>query len=294
MSFYKSIDKNSFYNYLKGMGMGLADLIPGISGGTVALILGIYSDFINSIRSINYNSILYIINLDFKKLSYQINLPFLIPVILGIITSIISFSFLVSFLLEFYREVIFSFFFGLIFFSAFRIILNLKPSSKIDFLQIFLGISFGFVISLIDPIGTSQNYFSIFFSGLIAITAMLLPGISGSYILLILGKYDLIINSLSNFDYMVLLVFTSGAVIGILLFSRIISLLLNQYFRRTILFLSGLMFGALNKLWPWQIDNENYLPGEYSNILGADNFIELSIILFVISFLISSLIKSVK
>ena len=276
------------------MGMGIADLIPGISGGTVALILGIYSDFINSIRSFNSDSILYIINLDFKKLSHQINLPFLIPVILGIITSIISFSFLVSYLLEFYREVIFSFFFGLILFSASKIILNLRPSSKIDFLQIFLGISFGYAISLIDPIGTGQNYFSIFFSGLIAITAMLLPGISGSYILLILGKYDLIINSLSNFDYRVILVFASGAIIGVLLFSRIISMLLSQYFRRTILFLSGLMLGALNKLWPWQIDNENYLPDEYSNILGADNFIEFSMILFLISFLISFLIKSVK
>tara|TARA_Y100000768_G_C23873703_1_gene631706 strand:+ start:92 stop:976 length:885 start_codon:yes stop_codon:yes gene_type:complete len=294
MNFYKLIDKNSFYNYLKGMGMGIADLIPGISGGTVALILGIYSDFINSIRSFNSDSILYIINLDFKKLSHQINLPFLIPVILGIITSIISFSFLVSYLLEFYREVIFSFFFGLILFSASKIILNLRPSSKIDFLQIFLGISFGYAISLIDPIGTGQNYFSIFFSGLIAITAMLLPGISGSYILLILGKYDLIINSLSNFDYRVILVFASGAIIGVLLFSRIISMLLSQYFRRTILFLSGLMLGALNKLWPWQIDNENYLPDEYSNILGADNFIEFSMILFLISFLISFLIKSVK
>jgi len=294
MNFYKLIDKNSFYNYLKGMGMGIADLIPGISGGTVALILGIYSDFINSIRSFNSDSILYIINLDFKKLSHQINLPFLIPVILGIITSIISFSFLVSYLLEFYREVIFSFFFGLILFSASKIILNLRPSSKIDFLQIFLGISFGYAISLIDPIGTGQNYFSIFFSGLIAITAMLLPGISGSYILLILGKYDLIINSLSNFDYRVILVFASGAIIGVLLFSRIISMLLSQYFRRTILLLSGLMLGALNKLWPWQIDNENYLPDEYSNILGADNFIEFSMILFLISFLISFLIKSVK
>jgi putative membrane protein len=294
MNFYKLIDKNSFYNYLKGMGMGIADIIPGISGGTVALILGIYSDFINSIRSFNLDSISYIINLDFKKLSHQINLPFLIPVILGIITSIISFSFLVSYLLEFYREVIFSFFFGLILFSASKIILNLSPSSKIDFLQIFLGISFGYAISLIDPIGTGQNYFSIFFSGLIAITAMLLPGISGSYILLILGKYDLIINSLSNFDYGVILVFSSGAVIGVLLFSRIISMLLSKYFRKTILFLSGLMLGALNKLWPWQIDNENYLPDEYSNILGVDNFIEFSIILFLISFLISFLIKSVK
>ena len=274
--------------------MGVADLIPGISGGTVALLLGIYSDFINSVKSFNTNSIVYIINLDFKKLSNQINLPFLVPVILGIISSIISFSFLVSYLLEFYRELIFSFFFGLILFSAIKIIFNLRPSSNFDFLKIFLGIIFGFSISFIDPLGIGESYYSIFFSGIIAITAMLLPGISGSYILLILGKYDLIINSLSNFDYGIILVFASGAVIGILLFSRIISMLLSQYYRRTILFLSGLMLGALNKLWPWQMDNVNYLPYNYSKVLGLDNFLEYSILLFIISFLISFLIKPIK
>ncbi|MFL2990836.1 MAG: DUF368 domain-containing protein [Cytophagales bacterium] len=294
MSLSKTINKNSFNNYLKGLAMGVADLIPGISGGTVALLLGIYSDFINSVKSFNTNSIVYIINLDFKKLSNQINLPFLVPVILGIISSIISFSFLVSYLLEFYRELIFSFFFGLILFSAIKIIFNLRPSSNFDFLQIFLGIIFGFSISFIDPLGIGESYYSIFFSGIIAITAMLLPGISGSYILLILGKYDLIINSLSNFDYGIILVFASGAGIGILLFSRIISMLLSQYYRRTILFLSGLMLGALNKLWPWQMDNENYLPYNYSKVLGLDNFLEYSILLFIISFLISFLIKPIK
>ena len=212
MSFSKSINKNYLYNYLKGIAMGIADLIPGISGGTVALLLGIYSDFISSLRSINFDSILYIINLDFKKLSHQINLPFLIPVIFGVFTAIISFSFLISYLLEFYREAIFSFFFGLILFSASKIIFNLSPSSNVDFLQIFLGIICGFAISLMDPIGTGENFLSIFFSGLIAITAMLLPGISGSYILLILGKYDLIINSLSNFEYKIIIVFASSLV----------------------------------------------------------------------------------
>ena len=294
MSFSKSINKNYLYNYLKGIAMGIADLIPGISGGTIALLLGIYSDFISSLRSINFDSILYIINLDFKKLSHQINLPFLIPVIFGVFTAIISFSFLISYLLEFYREAIFSFFFGLILFSASKIIFNLSPSSNVDFLQIFLGIICGFAISLMDPIGTGENFLSIFFSGLIAITAMLLPGISGSYILLILGKYDLIINSLSNFEYKIIIVFASGAVLGILLFSRIISMLLRLYFRRTILFLSGLMLGALNKLWPWQIDNELYMPHKYSNVSGLDNFLEFSILLFLISFLISLLLKPVK
>ena len=179
--------------------MGVSDLIPGISGGTVALLLGIYDDFISSIKSFNLRSINYLFTLNFKKLSQQLNLPFLIPVLIGILFSIISFSFLVDFLLENFRVVLFSFFFGLIFFSSLKIIYNLRPSAFYDFLFVAIGSLVGYFISLINPIGIGEGYFSVFISGLIAITAMLLPGISGSYILLILGKYDYIINSLTNF-----------------------------------------------------------------------------------------------
>ena len=225
---YKLFNKISFYNFLKGMAMGVSDLIPGISGGTVALLLGIYDDFINSIKSFNLRSINYLFTLNFKKLSQQLNLPFLIPVLIGILFSIISFSFLVDFLLENFRVVLFSFFFGLIFFSSLKIIYNLRPSAFYDFLFVAIGSLVGYFISLINPIGIGEGYFSVFISGLIAITAMLLPGISGSYILLILGKYDYIINSLTNFYFDIILIFLSGAITGVIIFSRVISLLLNK------------------------------------------------------------------
>ena len=291
---YKLFNKISFYNFLKGMAMGVSDLIPGISGGTVALLLGIYDDFINSIKSFNLRSINYLFTLNFKKLSQQLNLPFLIPVLIGILFSIISFSFLVDFLLENFRVVLFSFFIGLIFFSSLKIIYNLRPSAFYDFLFVVIGSLVGYFISLINPIGIGEGYFSVFISGLIAITAMLLPGISGSYILLILGKYDYIINSLTNFNLDIILIFLSGAITGVIIFSRVISLLLNKYYRNTVFALSGLMLGALNKMWPWQFDGINYLPKDFSKSLGIENYMELSILFILISFILSYFLKPIK
>ena len=291
---YKLFNKISFYNFLKGMAMGVSDLIPGISGGTVALLLGIYHDFITSIKAFNLRSIIYFFTLNFKKLNQQLNLAFLIPILIGILFSIISFSFLVDFLLENFRVVLFSFFFGLIFFSSLKIIYNLKPSKFYDFLFIVIGLLVGYFISLINPIGIGENYFSLFISGLIAITAMLLPGVSGSYILLILGKYDYVINSLTNFYVDIILIFLSGAITGIIIFSRVISLLLNRFYRNTVFALSGLMLGALNKMWPWQFDGINYLPNDFSKSSGIENYIELSIFFIIISFILSYSLKPIK
>ena len=291
---YKLFNKISFYNFLKGMAMGVSDLIPGISGGTVALLLGIYHEFITSIKAFNLRSVIYFFTLNFKKLNQQLNLAFLIPILIGILFSIISFSFLVDFLLENFRVVLFSFFFGLIFFSSLKIIYNLKPSKFYDFLFIVIGLLVGYFISLINPIGIGENYFSLFISGLIAITAMLLPGVSGSYILLILGKYDYVINSLTNFYVDIILIFLSGATTGIIIFSRVISLLLNRFYRNTVFALSGLMLGALNKMWPWQFDGINYLPNDFSKSSGIENYIELSIFFIIISFILSYSLKPIK
>ena len=291
---YKLFNKISFYNFLKGMAMGVSDLIPGISGGTVALLLGIYHDFITSIKAFNLRSVNYLFTLNFKKLNQQLNLAFLIPILIGILFSIISFSFLVDFLLENFRVVLFSFFFGLIFFSSLKIIYNLRPSNFYDFLFIVIGLSVGYFISLINPIGIGESYFSLFISGLIAITAMLLPGISGSYILLILGKYDYVINSLTNFYVDIILIFLFGATTGIIIFSRVISLLLNSFYRNTVFGLSGLMLGSLNKMWPWQFDGINYLPNDFSKSSGIENYIELSILFIIISFILSYSLKPIK
>ena len=269
--------------FLKGMAMGISDLIPGISGGTIALLLGIYKDFISSLKSINYKSFIYLIRLDFKKLNNQLNLCFLLPVFFGILSSIFIFSSLISFLLLDYKVLLFSFFFGLIFFSSIRLISSLKPTSTLDFFTVFVGLVIGLSFFFVSSLSTSNSIFSIFLAGFIAISAMLLPGISGSYILLILGKYEFMLDSISSFNWINILIFSLGAITGILSFSKMIHYLLKNYYRSTIFFLSGLMMGALNKVWPWQLDNKIVLP---------EGDILIPFIIFVISGIISYNLKS--
>ena len=269
--------------FLKGMTMGISDLIPGISGGTIALLLGIYKDFISSLKSINYKSFIYLVRLDFKKLNNQLNLCFLLPVFFGILSSIFIFSSLISFLLLDYKVLLFSFFFGLIFFSSIRLISSLKPTSTLDFFTVFVGVVIGLSFFFVSSLSTSNSIFSIFLAGFIAISAMLLPGISGSYILLILGKYEFMLDSISSLNWINILIFSLGAITGILSFSKMIHYLLKNYYRSTIFFLSGLMMGALNKVWPWQLDNKIVLP---------EGDILMPFIIFIISGIISYNLKS--
>ena len=269
--------------FLKGMAMGISDLIPGISGGTIALLLGIYKDFISSLKSINYKSFIYLVRLDFKKLNNQLNLCFLLPVFFGILSSIFIFSSLISFLLLDYKVLLFSFFFGLIFFSSIRLISSLKPTSTLDFLTVFVGLVIGLSFFFVSSLSTSNSIFSIFLAGFIAISAMLLPGISGSYILLILGKYEFMLDSISSFNWINILIFSLGAITGILSFSKMIHYLLKNYYKSTIFFLSGLMMGALNKVWPWQLDNKIVLP---------EGDILMPFIIFILSGIISYNLKS--
>ncbi len=275
--------KNRSILFLKGMAMGISDLIPGISGGTIALLLGIYKDFISSLKSINYKSFIYLIRLDFKKLNNQLNLCFLLPVFFGILSSIFIFSSLISFLLLDYKVLLFSFFFGLIFFSSIRLVSNLKPSSTLDFITVFVGLVVGLSFFFVSSISTSNSIFSIFLAGFIAISAMLLPGISGSYILLILGKYEFMLDSISSLNWINILIFSLGAITGILSFSKMIHYLLKNYYRSTIFFLSGLMMGALNKVWPWQLDNKIVFP---------EGDILIPFIIFIFSGIISYNLKS--
>ena len=277
-----SLNKRSIL-FLKGMAMGISDLIPGISGGTIALLLGIYKDFISSLKSINYKSFIYLVRLDFKKLNNQLNLCFLLPVFFGILSSIFIFSSLISFLLLDYKVLLFSFFFGLIFFSSIRLISSLKPTSTLDFFTVFVGLVIGLSFFFVSSLSTSNSIFSIFLAGFIAISAMLLPGISGSYILLILGKYEFMLDSISSFNWINILIFSLGAITGILSFSKLIHYLLKNYYRSTIFFLSGLMMGALNKVWPWQLDNKIVLP---------EGDILMPFIIFILSGIISYNLKS--
>ena len=284
----------SFIIFLKGSAMGLADLIPGISGGTVALILGIYKKFINSLKSINFQSLKLLFAFNFKELNKQLNLVFLIPLFSGIIFSVLIFSSLIFFFLEEFPIHLYSIFFGLIFFFSLYLIKKTPSNILSKTVLILIGLGIGYTLSILNPFYIPDTYLSIYLSGLIATSAMLLPGISGSYILVLLGKYKIVLEALNNFNFDILIFFLLGSISGILLFSRFISLLLSNYYNATILVLSGLMIGALNKIWPWKYNNFNISPNDYHNLTGSDDYFYHAFIIFILCGLFSLMINYKK
>ncbi len=231
--------------------MGVAEIIPGVSGGTLAFITGIYNELINSIRSINFESISFLIKLKLRKFWKHVNGNFLLTLVLGMITSIVLFSRIISFLLTNYNFHIWGFFFGLIISSAILISRNINDLSLKNYVFLIFGLFVSGSISLLSPSSSPNSSFFIFLSGAIAISAMILPGISGSFILVFLSKYEFILNSLNNFDMNVLSVFIMGCIFGLLTFSRLLSYLFNRFNDVVISVLVGFLLGSLFKIWPF-------------------------------------------
>tara|TARA_Y100000741_G_scaffold162840_1_gene122808 strand:- start:987 stop:1886 length:900 start_codon:yes stop_codon:yes gene_type:complete len=246
--------------------MGIADLIPGISGGTIALITNIYDELIHSINSFSLNSIINIKNKGIKYFWNQINGKFLFPVFSGIIFSVLFFSRIIDWLINNETISLWSFFFAITISSFYFFFKKIGEIKFINCLLIFLGTIISLVFTQSLNLNFEPNYIYIFISGFIAITAMILPGISGAYILLILGVYSIIIESLSDFQSIIfkfnldvflnsvkiLIFFIIGAILGLKIMSRYISILLKKYPKRTLSFLLGLMLGSVHKIWPWQ------------------------------------------
>jgi len=224
--------------FFKGMLMGICDIIPGVSGGTIAFILGIYERLINAIKNINikfYN----------KENLRKMDLKFLIPLGLGIVVAFGVGSRIVPYLLDNYPAYTFAFFFGLILGS---IKLIHKKSKRLNLRRILAGVLmflFAFWIAGLKTLTANHSYGIVFFSGILAISAMLLPGISGSFILLLLGQYKFMLEALKNFKVLYIVSFLIGAIIGLLGFSRLLSYLLKKYHSVTMWALIGLMLGAL-------------------------------------------------
>lgn len=244
--------KEKIILFLKGLAMGAADVVPGVSGGTIALISKIYEELIDSLKKIDF----FVIKLLFKEGFFSfwkyINGNFLLPVFLGIITSIFSLAKLINFLLDNYPVFVWSFFFGLIFISVFFVFKRIKKITIPALIFFFLSTFISYYITKISPATTPENLLFVFLSGVIAICAMILPGISGSFILLLLGKYQFILSAVSDLKITVLLTFTFGCLSGLILFSKLLSFLLHKFHNITIASLSGFMLGALNKVWPWK------------------------------------------
>jgi len=232
--------------------MGAADVVPGVSGGTVAFITGIYEELINSLKSIDVEAIRLLTQFQIADFWKKINGSFLITVLGGIVTSLISLARLMTYLLDNHPILIWSFFFGLILVSSPLILRDITKWSLGSVLSFIAGIIIAYLITIISPTETPTNYPFIFFCGALAICAMILPGISGAFILLLIGKYEYMITALTEMNIPVVIVFVLGCFLGLLGFSRFLSWILTHYRFPTLALLGGFMIGSLNKVWPWK------------------------------------------
>ncbi|MCV9385506.1 DUF368 domain-containing protein [Reichenbachiella ulvae] len=293
--------------FLKGMGMGSADVVPGVSGGTIAFITGIYEELLASISSFDLDAFKLLTKFKFKELWKHINGQFLLPLIGGILVSVVSLAKIISHLLETQPIMIWSFFFGLVIISSISVAKEISKWNALVVLSGLVGIAIAFLITIITPATTPNGLWFIFISGAIAICAMILPGISGSFILLILGKYAYIVDALNDLDFGVIIVFALGCITGLLSFSRAISWFLKKFHNYAVALLAGFMIGSLNKIWPWKkpirfelIHGEqvptlekNILPTQYLEETGNNPMIVQAILFMALGFMLVIILEKV-
>jgi putative membrane protein len=237
---------------LKGMAMGAADAVPGVSGGTIAFISGIYEELVNTISNINLSLLKTWKTQGLKAFWTQLNGSFLVALLSGILISFITFMRLAKYLIENHSVLIWSFFFGLIIASVIYVAQQIKTWRLSTLLSIVVGTLVAFYITTLPSLGTNDNAFFLFFAGAIAICAMILPGISGSFILVILGAYKTLSDAVHDFDFKRLALFAGGATLGLLSFSHLLKWLFKHYENTTLALLTGFIIGSLNKIWPWK------------------------------------------
>lgn len=283
--------------FLRGVAMGAADVVPGVSGGTIAFITGIYQRLINAIKSFDANLIKLLKNRHFSKAWAHVDGSFLLTLGMGIVVSLITLAKAIKFLLTNYPLFIWSFFFGLIIASIFFLYKEIKKWDLFTIISLSIGTAIAYYITIAAPTQTTEARWFIFISGMIAISAMILPGISGSFLLLLMGKYTFILGTISSLvnhlktfdiegiiaDGTIGVIFGLGCLTGLLSFSRLIAWILKHYWNITIALLTGFMIGSLNKVWPWKRIIETYvdrhgvektlieqsiLPGSYQQLVG--------------------------
>jgi putative membrane protein len=271
--------------FLKGMAMGAADVVPGVSGGTIAFITGIYDSLLGAIANVNLEAIKILKNEGLKPFWNRINGSFLLVLFSGIATSIFSLAKVFQYFVQHFPVQLWSFFFGLILASIPMLFKEVKKWDLVNLLSLVLGTGISFYITIASPSQGSESLLYIFLCGAIAICAMILPGISGSFILLLLGAYHQVLGAVSAFDLKIIFVFMLGAVVGLISFSNLIKYLLSKHFGVAMAVLTGFLIGSLNKIWPWKQNiqtrlnskgevvaflDKNVLPTDYSISSLAD------------------------
>lgn len=247
---------------LKGMAMGAADVVPGVSGGTIAFISGIYEELITSINNIDLSLFKTLKEKGLKAAWSQLNGNFLLALFVGIGISVLSLAKLVSWLLENKPILIWSFFFGLVVASILLVGKEVKKWNVTTVIAMVLGAAVAFYITTLPPSGSVDSLPFLFLSGALAICAMILPGISGAFILVLLGSYKTIIDAVHNLDIKIIAVVGFGALFGLLSFARLLKWMFNNYRNLTLALLTGFIIGSLNKIWPWKRVLETKTIGE--------------------------------
>ncbi len=239
----------------KGFCMGAADVVPGVSGGTMAFILGIYAQLLAAIRSFDALWIKAILTFNIREIFLRPHFDFLIPLGIGLLSAVLFFTRIVPLpeLLHTYPEPIYSLFFGLILGSIIILLIEVKKMTGIDFFFLVVGVSIGWFTVNLVPTTTPDGAWFIFISGMIAIMAMILPGLSGSFLLLIMKKYDVILTGIGHFQLHIIVPFGLGTVAGLVIFSRFLSWLLSRFYQETLLTIIGILIGTLWIIWPFQI-----------------------------------------
>ncbi len=303
---------------LKGIAMGAADVVPGVSGGTIAFISGIYQELIDSINKVDFSFFSSWKKNGFKIAWQQINGSFLLALVSGIALSILTLSKVITHLLATQPILVWSYFFGLVIASIYFVGKQISDRKISTLLSFAIGTAISYYITIVEPVASPDSYFYLFISGFIAIIAMILPGISGAFILVLMGSYAIVIGTINQFReglmtldfdimykaFLKLITFAVGAILGIKLFSKVLNWMFDNYRNITMSVLTGFMLGSLNKVWPWKkvlttrIDShgeevavleKSILPNHFE----GDNQITFAIILMIVGFLTIFIVEKV-
>jgi putative membrane protein len=293
--------KHKLLLFLRGVAMGAVDLVPGISAGTIAFVTGIYEELLHSIKSFNLDALKVLKNQGFAAAWRHINGEFLIILLSGILFSLFTLAGVMRYFLEVFPLQLWSFFMGLIIASVIYLLRQYPPKRLFELCLLGTGILAAYSLSTASAVSVEGNYVSLFFAGSIALCAMILPGISGSFILVLLGLYPVFINALDNVEIDFLLTFAAGGVVGLMLFSRLLSWLLDHFKHAVIALMCGFLIGSLSILWPWKqvtasvvgesgqlkvTGSINLLPQTYLDTVGQDPHTLACALLFLSGLLI--------
>jgi putative membrane protein len=263
---------------LKGIAMGIADTIPGVSGGTIAFITGIYEELVSSISNVNLRLFQVWKTEGFWSFWKKFNGGFLLALLTGILVSVFSFMRLANYLLKTEPLLVWSFFFGLVLASILLVGKEIKNWRGATLTTLIIGVCIAYGITILPPATQNTSYWYLFISGAFAVCAMILPGISGAFILVLLGSYQTITQAVHDFDFKRILAVALGAIMGLLSFSRVLKWLFNHYKNLTLALLTGFIAGSLNKIWPWKNTIDSITIREKTIVLAEqsvlpDNFI---------------------